>query len=106
MAMWVARPVCKMDDEKNKGAFLKWLLADKTERHSRMIDRSQGEKIIQFLRDKRDLGEDDPYMRSNYESTFRKSVRKRDFKLITVVGLGDILCLPINKARNTLAASA
>ena len=89
-----------MDDQKRRGAFTKWLLVDKTERHSRMINRAQGEQLIQYLRDMRELGEDDPYMRSNYGSNFRNTVRQKGFKLITVVGLGDILCLPINHVRS------
>ena len=94
-----------MDNEKNRGAFTKWLLVDKTERQSRMIDRAQGEKIIQYLRDVRELGQDDPYMQSNYGSTFRNTVKQRGFKLLAVVGLGDILCLPMNQARSSLSDS-
>ena len=88
-----------MDDDKSRGAFTEWLLTEKNERQSRMIDRVHGEEIIKYLRDERELGDDDPYMRSNYGSTFRHTVKQRGFKLHTVVGLGDILCLPMNQAR-------
>ena len=86
----------KMDD-KSRSAFTKWLLTEKTGRQSCMIARSYGEKIIQYLREKRERGEDDADLKTKYDTTFRLSIKKRNFKLLNAVGLGDILCLPVKK---------
>eukprot|EP00795_Rhopilema_esculentum_P014248 gene14248-5274_t len=88
-----------MEDE-SRSAFLKWLLTEKTGRQSCMIGRPQGEMIIRYLREKRERGEDDPVLRSNFDAVFRASVKKRNFKLLNAVGLGDILCLPVKKTAN------
>lgn len=88
-----------MDEEKSRSAFFKWLMHERCEKHSCMVDRAEGEKIIQYLKEKRDLGDDDPSVRCSYDSVFRKNVKKKSFKLLTVVGLGDILCLPMKQAR-------
>eukprot|EP00794_Sanderia_malayensis_P003647 gene3647-4164_t len=84
-------------EEVDRTAFVKWLLTEKTGKQSCMIARSFGEKIIQYLRLKRERGEDDAELKSKYDPTFRLGIKKRNFKLLNAVGLGDILCLPIKK---------
>ena len=81
-----------MEDKRNE--FNNWLLS-KVGKQSCMISRAYGEKIIQYLRDKREKGQDDPDVKSKYEPNFRFTIKKRKFTLLNVVGLGDILCLPI-----------
>ena len=76
-----------------KEEFENWLL-NKVSRQSSMVSRSQGEKIIEYLRDQRDKGPDSDEVRSTYTAAFRFTVKKRKFVLMNVVGLGDILCLP------------
>ncbi len=84
-------------DEVDRGAFLNWLLNEKTGRQSCMIGRAHGEKIIQYLREKKERGDGDVELKSKFTAQFRVSVKKRNFKLLNAVGLGDILCLPVRK---------
>lgn len=95
----------KLDDQPEsqkqnieKEEFNNWLM-NKISRQSTMISRTHGEKIIQFLRDKREKG-DSSELRSKYTAPFRFQVKKRQFKLINVVGLGDILCMPVKDKVN------
>ncbi|XP_047136157.1 SCAN domain-containing protein 3 [Hydra vulgaris] len=78
----------------NKEEFNNWLI-NKITRQSTMISRSYGEKIIDYLRILRENGSEDATIRAKYTSSFRFQVKKRKFQLVNVVGLGDILCLPV-----------
>lgn len=78
----------------NKDEFNNWLI-NKVSRQSTMVSRAYGEKIIQYLREERENGPDSPIVKSKHTSSFRFQVKKRKFQLLNVVGLGDILCLPI-----------
>ena len=62
-----------------------------------MIGRAQGEEIIRYLKEKREKGEDDPEVRTKYDSALRARVKKKNYKLLSAVGLGDILCLPVKQ---------
>lgn len=78
----------------DQDAFNNWLV-NKVSRQSTMVSRAHGEKVIEYLKEERELGVNDPALKSKFPSQFRFQVKKRKFKLINVVGLGDILCLPI-----------
>ena len=86
-----------MEEDKSRGAFYKWLLEEKRGKQTCMIGRAQGEEIIRYLKEKREKGEDDPEVRSKYDSALRASVKKKNYKLLSAVGLGDILCLPVKQ---------
>lgn len=86
-----------MEEEKSRGAFYQWLLEEKRGKQTCMIGRAQGEEIIRYLRDKREKGEDDPELRRKYDSALRASIKKKNYKLLSAVGLGDILCLPVKQ---------
>ena len=78
----------------DQDAFNNWLV-NKVSRQSTMVSRAHGEKVIEYLKEERELGTNDPVLKTKFSSQFRFQVKKRKFKLINVVGLGDILCLPI-----------
>ena len=86
-----------MEEEKSRGAFYKWLLEEKRGKQTCMIGRAQGEEIIRYLKEKREKGEDDPEVRTKYDSALRARVKKKNYKLLSAVGLGDILCLPVKQ---------
>lgn len=79
----------------SKEEFNNWLM-NKVSRHSTMISRTYGEEIIQYLREIREKGIDCAETRAKYNTTFRFQVKKRKFQLLRIVGLGDILCLPMS----------
>ena len=85
----------------DRETFNSWLM-NKVSKQSSMISRAFGEKIIQFLRELREKGPEDPGLRARFDASFRFNTRKRKFQLINVVGLGDILCLP-NKDRSKMS---
>jgi len=86
----------------NKDDFNNWL-TNKVSRQSIMVSRSHGEKIIEYLRIQRENGDDSNDLKTKFTPGFRFQAKKRKFRLINVVGLGDILCLPIkDKVKYTL----
>uniref|UniRef100_A0A7M5UYT5 Integrase catalytic domain-containing protein n=1 Tax=Clytia hemisphaerica TaxID=252671 RepID=A0A7M5UYT5_9CNID len=78
----------------DKDAFTNWLI-NKISRQSSMVSRAHGEKVIAYLREEREHGDESVRVKSKFNAQFRFQVKKRKFRLINVVGLGDILCLPI-----------
>ena len=78
----------------DQDAFNNWLVS-KVSRQSTMVSRAHGEKVIEYLKEERELGINNPALKSKFPSQFRFQVKKRKFRIINVVGLGDILCLPI-----------
>lgn len=81
-------------DGPDRTEFNNWLM-NRVSKQSSMISRAFGEKIIQYLRDRREKGVDSPQLKAKYDPGFRFNIKKRRFQLINVVGLGDILCLPV-----------
>ena len=78
----------------DKHDFNTWL-SNKVSRQSTMVSRSYGEKVIEYLRIQRESGDDCKDLKLKFTPGFRFQAKKRKFRLINVVGLGDILCLPI-----------